>query len=195
MMQEAVTGVIDRAFNAAPGGTGRGLRGVIGLGARATRGMFGGIADEVQRQLEDRVKDVIDSGVSLVQRRIVEKMTSEETARQMGERRRAVFLKLLERDEPTVGKFFQRGPHTFIDALMPVLGAHNLARAEVRKHLTDEVATVLAELSTQTVGELLDEVGLREQVARGLHHHLPPLLREFAATPGFVSWLQKVRQG
>jgi hypothetical protein len=192
MMQEAVTGVIDRAFEAAPAGTGRGLRGMMSLGARATRGVFGGIADEVQRQLEERVKDVVDSGVGLVQRRIVEKMTSEETARQMGERRRAMFLKLLEKDEPVVGKFLAGGRHDLLDALAPVLGAHNLARAEVRKHLADEVGAVLAELSTQTLGELLGEAGLREIIREGLHRQLPPLLAEFAATPAVLAWRAKL---
>jgi hypothetical protein len=186
MMQEAIKDVVERAFKSTPGGGG--VKGIIGLGARATRGVFGGIADEVQRGLADRINDVIDSGVALVQRRIVEKMTSAETARQLGERRKQAFLKLLEQDEPAVAKFFSRAPWTMLDALFPAVAAHNLVREEVRKHLRDEVAIVLAELSTQPLGEVLDELGLRDLVRQSLHRHLPSLIQDFVATPAFTAW-------
>jgi hypothetical protein len=189
MMQEAIKDVTERAFKAAPGGGG--VKGIIGLGARATRGMFGGIADEVQRGLADRINDVIDSGVALVQRRIVEKLTSEETGRQLGERRKQAFLKLLQQDEATVAKFLSRTPWALLDAVFPAIAAHNLLRDEVRKHLRDEVAIVLAELSTAPLGALLDELGLRDLVRQSLHRHLPLLIEDFVGTPAFQSWAAK----
>ena len=61
----------------------------------------------------------------------------------------------------------KKTPWEALDAMVPALVAHNLARAEVRAALREEVAAAVAELSTQTVGELLDELGLRAAVGRG----------------------------
>jgi hypothetical protein len=184
MVQETVNSVFERVLQSTPGGSGKGLFGVIGVGARvagaAGRGLFGNIAN-----------DVIDSGVTLVQRRIVERLTSDDTARQLGARRRALFGKLLDTDEPRAGKFMERTPWVLIDGLMPVLFAHNLGRPEVRQALHAEVDAVLAELSIQTIGELLDEMGIRDLVGAGLHAHVAPLIEAFVATPEFAAWKKK----
>jgi hypothetical protein len=186
MVQETVNSVFERVLQATPGGSGRGLFGVIGVGARvagaAGRGLFGGIANEV-----------IDSGVAVVQKRIVERLTSDDTARQLGARRRALFLKLLETDEPRAGKFLQRAPWVLLDGLAPVLIGHNLSRPEVREAVRVEVDAVLAELSTQTIGELLEEMGLRDLLRAGAREHLSPLLVAFAATPAFAAWKKSAR--
>jgi hypothetical protein len=190
-LQEAMSGVIERAFAAAPAGSGRGLRGMIGLAGAAGRGLFGGLGEEVQRQLQERLKDLVDSAVQLVQKRIVERLTAEETAHQLGLRRRAVFLKLLDEDERRAARFVEQAPWQLLDALAPALVSHNLARAEVRAAVRAEVEAVLTELSTQTLGELVDELGLREVVRAALHRHGAPLVQRLAATPGFAAWRTK----
>jgi hypothetical protein len=181
MVQELVSGVFERVLKATPGGSGKGLFGVIGVGARvagaATRGLFGGIADEV-----------IDTGVELVQQRMVERLTSDETARQIGLRRRAAFLSLLETHEPKAGRFLERGPWAIVDELLPELIAHNLARHEVREALRAEIEAFLKELSRQSVGELLDELGLRETVRHGLREHVAPLVEAFSGSARFEEW-------
>lgn len=186
MVQETVEGVFERVLKSMPGGSGKGLFGVIGVGARvagaAGRGMFGGIANEV-----------IDQGVQLVQRRLVERLTSDDTARSLGARRRALFLKMLETPEPKAGKFFERAPWVLIDGLMPVLIGHNLGRPEVREALRAEVEAVLAELSTQNIGDLLDEMGIRDIVRASLHEHVSPLIVEFAALPAVAAWRKSLR--
>jgi len=186
MVQETVNSVIERVLQSMPGGSGKGLFGVIGVGARvagsAGRGLFGGIANEV-----------IDSGVAMVQKRIVERLTSDDTARQLGARRRAIFLKVLETDEPKAGRFFERAPWVLIDGLMPVLISHNLSRPEVREALRAEVEAVLTELSTQTIGDLLEEMGVRELARESLHQHVAPLIVAFAATNELAAWKKSLR--
>src|SRR4051794_16914326 len=81
MLQEALSSFITKAFAVTPGG--RGLRGVIGFGARAAGGLFGGIGEEIQRQLEERVRDFVDGGVAMLQQRAAQKLTSEDTAQKL----------------------------------------------------------------------------------------------------------------
>jgi hypothetical protein len=183
MLQEALSSFIHKAFSVAPGG--RGLRGMIGLGARAAGGLFGGIGDEIQRQLEERVRDFVDGGVGMMQKSVAQRLTSEDTARLLGKRRRAIFLDLLTQPESQLARFVKKTPWDALEAMIPAVIAHNLGRAEVRAALREEVAAVVAELSTQTVGELLDELGLRAHVAEAVRHHGLPLARAFLASPEF----------
>ena len=183
MLQEALQSFIHKAFSVTPGG--RGLRGMIGLGARAAGGLFGGIGDEIQRQLEERVRDFVDGGVGMMQKSVAQRLTSADTARLLGKRRRAMFLALLAQPESQVERFVKKTPWDALEAMIPAVIAHNLARAELRAAMRDEVAAVVAELSTQTVGAVLDELGLRAQVRDWLHTHGLSLAREFLVSSEF----------
>jgi hypothetical protein len=183
MLQEALSSFIHKAFAVTPGG--RGLRGMIGLGARAAGGLFGGIGEEIQRQLEERVRDFVDGGVQLLQQRVAQKLTSEDTARLLGKRRRAAFLELGKQPESQLARFTRRVPWDVLEAMVPAVIAHNLARAELRTALREEVAAVVSELSAQTIGELLDELGLRAAAAEAVRAHGLPLARAFLASPEF----------
>ena len=182
MLQETMSSFIHKAFSVTPGG--RGLRGMIGLGARAAGGLFGGLGDELQRQLEERVRDFVDGGVALVQERVAQKLVSDDTARLLGRRRRRVFLDLLKRPESEAARLGDRVPWPMLDAMLPAIVTHNLARAEVRAAIADELTAALHELSTQPLGALLDELGLRDLARQGLHTRGLPLARAFLAEVG-----------
>ena len=185
MLQEALSSFIHKAFAVTPGG--RGLRGVIGLGARAAGGLLGGIGEEIQRQLEERARDFIDGGVQLLQNRVAQQLTSADTARRLGHQRRAAFLGLLELPESQLAHWAARVPWAALEALLPPLLAHNLGRAELRAALRQEVAAVVAELSAETLGDLLDELGLRAAAAAAVRAHGLPLLRAFVTGSEFAS--------
>jgi hypothetical protein len=188
-MQESMTSVVEKAFSTAPGGGA--LRGAIGLGARmagaASRGLFGGLGAEVQRQLEARIKDVVDASVSMVQRRIAERLLADDTARSIGKRRKQMFLDVLERSEKEAGELLADGPWSLSDGLAPVVGPYNWQRAEVREAVRAEIEATLAELSKQTIGELLDDFGLRSLAKDAVRQKIVPLLDAFVASPHFKS--------
>jgi hypothetical protein len=185
IMHETLSSFINKAFAVAPGG--RGLRGVIGLGARAAGGLLGGLGDELKRQLEERTGDFVDAGMHLIQQRVAHKLASEETARLLGQRRRAAFLELLKKPESEVAKLAERVPWAALEAMLPAIVTHNLARAEVRTALVDEVKAVVAELSALTVGEWLDELGVRELTRAFVQAHALPLAHAFVAAGPFAT--------
>ncbi len=184
MLQEALSSFIHKAFSVTPGG--RGLRGMIGFGARAAGGLFGGIGGEIQRHLEERVRDFVDGGVTMLQQRVAQKLTSEDTARQLGKRRRAVFRDMLSHPESEIARFVRKTPWDALEAMVPAIVTHNLGRAELRAALRAEIVAVVEELSRQTVGELLDELGLRAQMSEAVRAHGLPLARAFVASPEFA---------
>jgi hypothetical protein len=200
MLQDAISGFIKRALgNEDEKGGGGGLRGALGRGAlgfaAAGKGLLGGLGDQMQKQLQDKVRDFVDGSVATMQARIVDKLTSEETAKMLGKRRRAFFLETLERTEAQIAKTVEQQQPERLDPLVPKIVAHNAARAELREVVIAESKAVLAELSTQTLGELVDELGLDAHVRAWIDRHAVSLMAEIAARPEFAEWWKGVVGG
>src|SRR5438552_19091519 len=113
---------------------------MIGLAGAAGRGLFGGIGEEIQRQIEERLKELVDSGVSLLQHRVAQKLASDETAQQLGRRRRRMFLDLLKQPESELAHTVERTPHAVIEAMIPPIVMHNLGREEFVRALREEIS-------------------------------------------------------
>jgi hypothetical protein len=194
MLHDTLTGFVSKATAGLGEATPPAVGGAIGRltknFAAASKGILGGLGDTIQKQLQEKVRDFVDGSVTAIQRRIADKLTSDETAAQMGKRRRKTFLQALEWDEAKVARWVEKQHNEKIEALLPTIVQHNAARAELRDAVKEEVAAVLAELETQTLGELLDELGLRAWARQGTAQAGVPLLREFLASGGFAAWWQ-----
>lgn len=193
-IREALRDAIS-SFIKGAGGSGSGagaIRGALGFGARAFgaagKAVLGGLGDELQKQMQERVKDFVDGAVEGVQDRIAKKLADPKTAEALGKRRRKAFLKFLETPEAKAAATIEKGPHGKIDALIPSIVRHNVARKELRDAIRDEVAAVVAELSTETIGDLLDRTGGRTLARDALHAHILPLARDVVKTPAFTAW-------
>jgi histone H3/H4 len=191
-LQETLTNFLKGGTGGAVGGLGA----AVGMGARAfgsmTKGLLGGIGEGLQQQLQDRVTSFVDASVATVQKRIAERIASDEVARTLGQRRKKMFLGLLDKTDADAAKTMMRVPYGEIDPMLPKIAVHNLARAAVREAIEAEVRATLAELSKQTVGELLDEAGLRAMAREAVHAQGLPLARAFVGTRGFAGWWGKL---
>lgn len=195
MLSDTLQGFIKKATggdekDASPGAAvGR----AFGFGARvmasAGRGLLGGLGDQLERTLQDKVRDFVDASVAAVQQRIAKKLTSEETAKALGKRRKEAYLTFLGKTEQEVAGYAEKAPQDLIDALVPQLIAHNLKRKELRDAIRAEIAAALQELGGDTVGELLDRLGQRQLGREAMHAQLGPIAREFVASPAFAGWL------
>lgn len=197
MLRDTLTSFVAKATGGGgqgqgQGGGGAGLMGAIGFGARAFgaagKSLLGGLGDEIQKQMQERVRDFVDGAVAGVQDRIAKRLADPKTAEDLGKRRKKGFLKLLEKTEAEAAKAIGKAPHAQIDALVPSIVVHNVKRKELREVVKAEVEAVLAELQKDTIGGLLDEAGAREIVREALHRHALPLLRELCKTPAFEAW-------
>lgn len=183
MLHDSLTSFVKKGFGAPPG-----IRDALGRGARAFGGLFGGLGDEVQRQMQEKVRDFVDGSVASMQERIAKKLKSEKAAKAFGKRRRKAFEKALEKTEAEAMETVRMIPHAALDALFPIVLRHNLARAEVRTVLRDEIGRALDELGKTTLGELLDDFGLRDEARKSLHAHGLPLARALRDTEPFQAW-------
>jgi hypothetical protein len=140
-------------------------RGVIGWGARAAtaagRGVVGAIGGALGADLEGKLSEAVDFGVSLAQARIVKTISSPETARRIGKELAHLLPRLTEVPEAELARMLGRLPHPMIDGLTAALVAHNAGRPSVRAQVDREAAVVLDQLSETTLGELFERFGLR----------------------------------
>jgi hypothetical protein len=169
-------------------------RGALGIAA-AGKSLFGGIGEQIQKQLQDRVRDFVDGSVAIVQGRIADRLKSKETGEYLGRRRREVFLRMLRRSESEAVAFLDTLGIDKLDRLMPEIVEHNLRRPELKEAVRAEIQETTEELSKQTIGELLDELGLRDQArdlvrAKGL-----PVLRAFVAAGGLEKLMTAMMPG
>lgn len=178
MLQESLTNFVQKAgsaLNERGGGGGGALRGVLGFGAKAAGKVLGGIGEEIQHQLQDRVRDFVDGAVASVQARIVERLTSDDTAKALGARRQKVFDTVAATPEREAARRLRKADWPRIDAEGPRVLAHNVARPEVRAFVRDELTQLAADLGDETVGDVLDAFGLREH-AREVFRQVGALL-------------------
>lgn len=163
-LTEALTSFVQKASaggGAAAVGGGM-LRGALSFGAKAAGKMLGGVGEEIQRQLMDRVGDFVDGAMSNVQQRIAERLKSDETSKALGKRWGAGVAKALEGTEANGAKRLRRVAWAEVDAMAPAVVAHNAQRAALRATIAEELVAVGADLAGETVGSLLDAAGLRE---------------------------------
>lgn len=193
-LRESISSFITKATGggSSGGGGGGGLRSAIGLGARAFgaagKAVLGGLGEELQKQMQDRVRDFVDGAVEGVQERIAKRLADPKTAEELGRRRKKAFLKFLDTTEAEAAKQIGKAPHAHIDAMVPSIIRHNVQRKELRDAIREEVAAVVADLSKETIGEVLDRSGAREIAREALQRHGLPLLRDMCKTAPFAAW-------
>lgn len=187
LLNDTLSGFVQKAANVGDAATG-GMLGKSPLGgfAAAGKNLLGGLGEGIQKQLQGRVRDFVDGSVAAVQQKIGEKLASEETAKAMGARAKVGFRRALERTESDVAKLVEQGTPERFDAVVPSIVAHNAARVALRDAVRAELAAVLAELEKQTIGEVLDDLGLRALVKKTLTERGLVIARTFIATPGFA---------
>ena len=187
MLSEALTNFVAKATGG-DSAAGQGIRGAFGFAKAAGMGLLGGIGEEIQKRMQERVKDFVDASVAIVQRRIAERLSSDETAKALGKRRQEAFRRFLATTEPEAAKAIRASEPDVVDAEVPAIVAHNLAREEVRDAVREELALAIAELSKEPIGAHLERAGIKEHARAAVKAHGVPLGRAFLATPAFAAW-------
>lgn len=168
-LTEALTSFVQKAGSggstAAAVGGGM-LRGALSFGAKAAGKVLGGVGEEIQRQLMDRVGEFVDGAMSSVQQRIAERLKSDDTAKAIGKRWGAGVAKAMEGTEKGGAKRLRRVAWAEVDAAAPAVVAHNVQRPALRTSIAEELSAVAADLEGETVGSLLEAFGLTD-MARG----------------------------
>ncbi len=196
MVTETLDGFVNKALaggEVQSSSGGGGLRGVLSFGARAAagvgKGLLGGIGEELQKQLQEKAKGFVDSSMAAAQKRLADRIASEETAKTLGKRRQKFFQKLLTRSESEAATWVEKSVRwKDVDATLPAIVAHNLARAELREAIDGEVRAVFDQLAKESIGSLLERAGVKEHARLWARTQGLALAKGFVETEALKAW-------
>ena len=140
--------------------------GVLGWGARAATAAGKGIFGALGADVESRIGDAVEFGVGLAQKRLVDLVSSPETARRVGKELATLLPKLADVPDRMVVESVRKMPHPLIDGLVASTLAHNAGRPVIRALVVEEGGKLVERLSATSVGVLLDRFGPARAAAR-----------------------------
>jgi hypothetical protein len=169
-----------------------GSGGLFGLAARSAgalrdvgKSMLGGIGDEIEKQIQKRSREAMDSSMSYVQEKLVDYLMSEESSKMMGKARAQGFRQSL-RQKVADAKLL---PIDMILSHVPALVRHNLARPEIQETIRKELQELLALEGKKPLKQILEEAGLLEKTREDLLAQAVPQALSLVKTEAFSGWL------
>ena len=148
-------------FGKLTGGAPKSALGMFGWGARAASAASRGLVGALGGDLDARLRDAIDFGVAVAQKRIVELALAPESAKRFGRELARLIPHLTEMREADLARSAARAPFPLFDGLLASLLAHNAGRPKIRAMVVAEGSALVERLSDTTLGELLERLGLR----------------------------------
>lgn len=167
LLEDTMSELFHKVSGAAPKGTGAALGVFTRAASAAGRGLVGALGGD----LDARIRDAVELGVGMAQRRIVDLMTSPENAKRVGKELARLAPKLLELREGELVRYAARVPFPLLDGLAASLFSHNAGRQRVRALVVTEGVALVTRLSDTTIGELLDRFGLRVPLRAATERH------------------------
>ena len=150
------------------------------------------MSDEVERQLEKRAVEFVDSALAGVFGQMADAMSDPKRADEAAELRMAFFDGVLELTGPQLAREL---------ANLDVAGGAEVLRGGLKRWLATpdadrqlmDVARFALERDEQrTLSEVLSELGLLELATEVATEHLAARIRAIAATPEFATWLTEL---
>lgn len=151
--------------------------------------LVGAVSDEVERQLEKRAVEFVDSALAGVFGQIADAVSDPGQAAEAANLRMAFFDGALELTGPQLAREL---------ANLDVGGGAEILRAGLTRwlatpaadqELTEFVEPLLARITERPLSEVLEEVGLLEVTRTVAQEQLAVRIRAIAATPAFAAWL------
>jgi len=154
--------------------------------------LVGAVGDEVERQLEKRAAEFVDSALAGVFGQIADALSDPKRAAEAAELRVAFFDGALELTGPQLAREL---------ANLDVAGGAEILRSGLKrwlaapsseKELTDFAKLLLERDGARTVKEVLADVGLLDVTRTVAKEQLALRIRAITATPAFATWLTEL---
>lgn len=151
--------------------------------------LVGAVSDEVERQLEKRAVEFVDSALAGVFGQIADAVSDPKQAAEAAELRTAIFDGALELTGPQLAREIGN---------LDVAGGAEILRAGLKRwlaspsseaQLAEFVGHLLERDEQRVLSEVLSEIGLLEVTRELAREQLALRIRAIAATPEFSAWL------
>ncbi|MCA9532689.1 MAG: hypothetical protein KC593_03385 [Myxococcales bacterium] len=170
----------------------------LGLGkkfrdaASPLSGMGKGLMGGVDKKLQAVARDFAETATSDVRAALLERLRSDEGRELLAQIAAHASAHLQAVPLASVLREVDSLPRAEVEAFMPALLAHNVARAELQETVRAELRAILAVEGERPLRELLESYGLLGAVER----ELPPVLTKVAAEvlrdEPMLAWIERV---
>lgn len=151
-----------------------------------------GLSGELEKKIQATTREFSQQAMTDVRSAIKDRLQSPEGKDTLRGLRTALVERLLDTPVHVLMEDVERGPVQEIIALVPSLVAHNRHRPNLRLFIENEVKQVLTDQGARSVGELLDDFGLRDSLRRRMLAQLDQPVASFIQTDGFRVWLSEL---
>lgn len=162
---------------------GRGVQQRASALADVGKAVMGGMGVDVEKKLQNAAKDFSQSASSTIRDATAVRLNSAEGQALMRQISTQVFAHIRATAVHVIQDDIARLSIDEIIDLVPAIVAHNRGRAFVDQVIREEVDAALSALGTQSLGDVLDAYGLRNNVEAIARRVVPPTLSNFFADP------------
>jgi hypothetical protein len=185
------------------GAVGRGVSGIAGRITRtatkqaerlvdAGKSVMGGLGSEVERRLQGAAKEFSDGAEEVFREALQDRLKSSEGREIVGKISRQVTDHVLVTKIAEIHKDASRIPVNDILRIAPSVVSHSAPRAFVEKVVRGEIDAFLAVEGDRTLGEVLTELGVLDEVRKAIVERASAVAREFFAAPAFGDWFRRL---
>ncbi|MDD9934983.1 MAG: hypothetical protein OXT09_15335 [Myxococcales bacterium] len=178
------SGLVGRLGREVSKGTGR----LVSVG----RSVADGLGVDLEGRLQETARDFSQGAMAGLQRGLRERMQSDQGREILSGLSRSVVDHIMATPVETILKDLDRLPLEAAIALAPDTLRHELGRELVRALLRGEIAAWLELEGARTLGELLEEAGLRAQVRTLAVERGHAAAAELFRSTAFASWLEQL---
>ena len=201
IMRSLIHDILERFIQVAkPGGQGGGLLGMASRGAfsfanRASKGILGGISEQMEGHLKGLVAGFVQSSLHGILSQLVTIVTAPELAPKLGKARLKIYEDLLKTPLTDLMKQAQGLEMDEWSRILPEWVEYHLNRKEVRSLLINQIQNILDIEGHQPIRSFLGNQDRIESMYEEVVQTLQPRLNDFANHPTFAQWVSTYVDG
>ncbi|MFN7952443.1 MAG: hypothetical protein U0610_12025 [bacterium] len=182
------------------GGRGKGAMGLGGM-LRATvekragqfmeagRAVLGGLGVDIEHQIRVAAAELGQAATDELREAFTARLKSKEGRAILAKIQSKAISHVLETSVAEISATVEPIPWADVKKLAAAFAEHARGTARFAAVLREEIAAALAVVGARSVGELLEEAGLRDRVRADLLAQGEPIAKRFFAAPAFAHWL------
>lgn len=173
---------------------GSALRKSAGSIADMGKAALGNISGELEKKIQATTRDFSNQALGEIRSAIAERLQSDEGQKVIRDIRVSLIERFLDTPVHVIMDDANRAPVEALVGLVPDVLEHNRGRSQLRDFIQKEVEYQLATYGDRSVGELLDNYGLKSALRDRIVARIDRPVAQFIESPGFEAWLSDLLQ-
>ncbi len=169
---------------------GKAIRKGAGSLADISKTAMGSLGGELERKIQTTTREFSANALVDIRKSIQKQLASPEGQEVIRETRISITNRFLDTPIHILLEDLYRLPLPDLTKLVPPIAEHNRVRPQLRTFIEHEVGFHLEKRGKQSVGELLDEFHLKDELRKRVLIRLDGPVQQFTQSKAFKAWLK-----